>query len=67
MYIQASKCIPFRICKSIKMIVSKLVFTALLYGFNLYLDRITCSHSICRKICKCFVVFFFIFPMTVFA
>nr|DAP66360.1 MAG TPA: hypothetical protein [Caudoviricetes sp.] len=48
------------------MIVSKLVFTSRLYGFNLYLDRITCSHSICRKIRKCFIVFFLVFSMTVF-
>nr|DAQ60627.1 MAG TPA: hypothetical protein [Bacteriophage sp.] len=49
------------------MIVSKLVFTSRLYSFNLYLNRIACSHSISRKIRKCFVVFFLIFSMTVFA
>nr|DAE35444.1 MAG TPA: hypothetical protein [Caudoviricetes sp.] len=49
------------------MIISKLVFTSRLYGFNLYLNRIACSHSIGRKIRKCFIVFFLVFSMTVFA
>nr|DAG60261.1 MAG TPA: hypothetical protein [Caudoviricetes sp.] len=67
MYVQSSKCIPFRICKSIKMIVSKLIFTSRLYSFNLYLNRIACSHSIGRKIRKRFIVFFLVFSVTVFA